>query len=764
MVSGRLASAPPNDAAQLMHNEPGLIRVRGEILSTPERGMGPRGLMRRFDLREPAIAFDVGVESMVDSSGTFRTAQGRLRVFVQRGDVNGRIGDDVEVFGMFAPPRPPLNPGEIDRQRLMRMEGRSGFVTVEHTRLVDVVEDHSPSLWTQFLRWRDRVRRDLIEQIPTRGSSVDRDALLVAMLLGDESPDLAEVEDSFRRTGLTHLIAISGFNLVVLAGTVVWLVRLGRTPRRWHGVLMLAVVCAYLIFVRPETPVLRAGVMTICAGLSIGLGRRWSGLGIISLSAVVLLLWRPQDLFNPGFQLSFAVVYALVLLQPRVVTWMMRGPPTWTWRWCAGLVAKQALAAAIVAWLIAAPITAYHFGMISPVGVVGTLVSLPVASAVLAIGYVRLILLIVAAPVAHLLDGMLGLLTGLFIGLIQSIDLVPFGVINLPKLSAVVACAAVAGVAMTLGTGRRELRVAGLMMVGATVLITVAAKAMPRWSGSLRMDMIAVGDGSCYVVRSGGSTVVYDAGSGHDSSAGRRSIVPVLRELGVVGIDAVIVSHPNLDHFMAVPDLVAEFGVGRLIVTDQFLKAADQDADGAAAFMLDHADSRGIEIEVAAAGRVERFGNATWTWIHPRSPASFKEVNDSSQVVSVEFEGRSILLCGDIGPRAIESIMRDGKVLGADILELPHHGSFNAEAEGFVKFLDPEVVLQSTGPRRMQRDRWQSVATNGRRWVTCRDGAVSVVIWPDGAMKVKAFRDAGSTATLPARVQGGPAQVQTAPR
>ena len=114
--------------------------------------------------------------------------------------------------------------------------------------------------------------------------------------------------------------------------------------------------------------------------------------------------------------------------------------------------------------------------------------------------------------------------------------------------------------------------------------------------------MLAVGDGSCYVLRSGGRTVIFDAGSAGDLDAGRRTIVPALGRLGVRAVDAVAVSHANLDHYSAVIEIVDAVGAATVLVTPQLLETAAAEPAGPVMYLLDELARRYVPVSTVRAG------------------------------------------------------------------------------------------------------------------------------------------------------------------
>jgi competence protein ComEC len=514
--------------------------------------------------------------------------------------------------------------------------------------------------------------------------------------------------------------------------------------QRWHGLLIIVVVLIYLFVVEVRMPVLRAGVMTIAASLALVWGRRLRVSGLVALSAILLLLYRPDQLFNAGFQLTFGVVLGLVHLAPRVRRrWF--GPPQYeaqTVGEMIGQCAKTALVVSIVAWLIATPIAAFHFGMIAPLGIPLSLIAVPLSAAILALGYLKIALSAVLPSIALVIGIPLSILADVLLTIVLVSDSIPWSRAYVPYPSVTWSLLALGWVTWWgLGRGWRE------QLGLAQVVVLVALIAWLLWpiryangnADHLRIDMLAVGDGSCYVVRDGESTVMFDAGSSTDLNVGRRSLVPALRRLGVRSIDALAISHADLDHYSAVLELCDEFDVAEVLVTPQFMEEARAIPEGPVAFLMQALTMRRVAVQEIAAGQSRVFGRATWNWMHPQADGRYERSNEGSMVISVEHPPRRVLFCGDIQSLATKTLLANGPISQADVLELPHHGSFDDTAVKFVQAIKPSIVMQSTGWARWRRDKWAEHLKHVERLVTVRDGACTVEIDPAGEMVVHRF-------------------------
>jgi competence protein ComEC len=742
-----------DDLAGFMGDAAELVHVRGVATRAPELRRRTTGSMARFDYRKPATYFPMRVKALVDRSGVAKPLRGTVLVRVDESLPPFRAGDVLDVRGFLMLPPSPRNPGEFDLRKYARSLGQAGILSVPSRELVVIEPRMRGGMATAILNWRDELRRRagawLLADLPESNSS-QRDWLLVNLLLGERESQIDGWYEAFQRVGLAHILAISGFHLAVLAGFVLVVARLIGGSSRGHGWLVIGVVLLYLFLVEVRMPVLRAGVMTIAASLGLVFGRHLRAGGLVSLSAILLLLWRPDELFNPGFQLTYGVVLGLIHLVPPVRRrWFGRpNAEAATIGQMLGEWLKTALVVSIVAWLVATPMALYHFGMISPLGAPLSVIAVPLSAVLLAVGYTKMVLSAFLPSAAMLLGIPLSIGADLLLAIVRAMDDLPWSVLHAPYPSVMWSIAALAWVCWwCLARRRFGWRRAAMWAACAGIVAWAALPALRSTSPSaLRVDMLAVGDGSCYVVRGRESTVLFDAGSSSNLDAGRRTIIPALRRLGVRSVDAIVISHADLDHYSAVLEIVDEFDVGAVHVTPQFVSAADQGASSPAAHVMDALTSRRVAVKRAAAGDVLELGSMRWTWLHPPASDEFQRDNDSSMVVLIEAAAHRVLLCGDIQQEAIARLLRACVDLRADIVELPHHGSFNEEAIALLRTVDPSVVMQSTGWSRWQRDRWASELAHRRRLVTARDGACWVEVTKDGELSTGRFVAQGADA------------------
>ena len=742
---------------RFLTDESQLAEVTGTLEGEPWLRSRERGAMGAFNWERPVTLGVLRVESVTVAGGAAATVSGKLLLRINRANPSLAAGQRMRARGWLSAVDGPSNPGEIDHRQRLAQRGIIGQLSLEHGGNWQRLPGPGWSIrrWWSSLRRGTAAAADRSLSLGLEEQPVQR-GLLQTLLLGQWSDDLGEVREDFRRVGLAHLLTISGAHLGMLMGIVWMVLRLvvSKPPQAAQGALV--VLLAYLMALPVTVPILRSAIMagTFCIGY--GSGRRASGLSLLSVACVVVLLWRPTELFSPGFQLSFGIVAALIVFAKPTSHWLWPPPsirllapsPTETvMRW-----SVDYLAVSIVAFLVALPLVAYHFQVISPLAILLSVLALPVVWAMLAVGYVKILVGVMLPSGSILLAEPLAWVTDMMLGLVNRASNWPAATLELghpPPLTWTLASVGLvtAWLAGQFATRRAAMAVAvGLM--GSWLLVSQYPPAW-AWLGRDRatgdaaaLHMFAVGDGSCFVVELGGETIMFDCGSAAYFDVGTQSIVPALRTLGIGRIDTLVLSHADLDHFNGSLDVADAIAIGRVVVSPQLLAEANADADGATAFVVDQLRQRGIEVHTVARGWRETAGDAELEILWPPPELVTRWNNDVSLVMSVRVAGRRLLLSGDVQQLALTAMLEESVDLSADVADLPHHGSFVEASPQWLAAVSPQVVLQSSGRSRLRRDKWQRVL-EGRaieRYVTARHGHVTVRVDRSGRIEVETFR------------------------
>jgi competence protein ComEC len=237
-----------------------------------------------------------------------------------------------------------------------------------------------------------------------------------------------------------------------------------------------------------------------------------------------------------------------------------------------------------------------------------------------------------------------------------------------------------------------------------------------------------------------GKTLLIDAGSSTISDPARTCLIPYLKRFGVARIDSAFISHANHDHLNAIEDTALHLGLHHVYVSPFFHSHAA--GNPPAESLLQTLDHLGHLPIVLSAGQRLAIDNTTTPTLDVLWPATGRalDANNSSLVLRLTVNGRSILFPGDIQEPAQRQLLGRPALLRSDILIAPHHGSSEPTTADLLRVVNPSIILASNDDRLSQKQRnLETLASARRLYRTHRSGAITVVISPDGQMNVDTF-------------------------
>jgi len=668
--------------------------------------------------RRPLVPVDaIAVER---SGAAIPLCAGEMRVRLPRGAAAARAGSELILRGRWRTlPRPVLGSG------WPRDPGFTGYVSVEEVSVAAVPSYRAHPLLTT----RGRTERQLHRLMGRHGPLAD------ALLLGRRETLDRELSDRFARTGLVHLLAISGGHVALIGAVFVLLGRMLRLPRNAVAWVTILLVAVYLAVIGAPASAVRSGIMLSLALVATVLQRPSATLPIVSAAAFVILAVDPMAAVDIGFQLSFAGVLGIILLHGAM---MRRLPKRWkkvpAARWLA-----ESLSVSVAAFVITAPVVAHHFGQVAWVSIVANLPAVPLTSlALIGIGGAAA-LEPVAPPVARLLADGAGLALDLLNGVVDAAIRVPGGhaAVARPQWWLWAAAGLVFLLALdAAGRMRDRVRwaVAAMSAAAAFLLLPLAGTAA---GGEMEIVFIDVGQGDAVAIRTpAGRWLLVDAGERDDGwDAGERRVLPYLRARGARRIEALVLTHPHADHVGGAAAVMRGMEVERVIEPGLPL--------GSTVYLetLRAAEERGVEWAAARQDRLLRVDGVELLFLWPTVDVldASADPNDISAVIRVRYAGFSALLTGD-APAWVEERLaaRYGAGLRADVLKAGHHGSRTSSSGAFLDAVEPELVVVSAGVRNdyghPHAEVLRRVAARGMDLArTDEDGTVRVRVEPGGA-------------------------------
>jgi competence protein ComEC len=623
----------------------------------------------------------------VAEGGMLRPAEGRIRLTVRRPGRRWRWGDRLRVTTTLRLPRNFENPGRFDYVGHLARRGVHVTAAAWDPATVHRLPSTRHGARLRIERWRARVGARIRARVPAPGG-----ALLEALVLGDQGGIRDDLREAFMRAGVVHVLSVSGLHIALVAAGAFGLAHylLGRSERVLLALpvrpvaatLALVPVALYTVLSGLGVPVLRAAAMVVAATAGQLSGRSIDPLRSLVVAALALMLVFPTAALDVGAQLSFVSVAALVWGTRRLGGHGRRGPRI-----------RDAILASPCALAGTAPLTAFHFGQLSIVGLIANPVVVPIfGSAVVLLGLLGAVAEPLSPPLADVSFAIAGRILRVGVAVVAAFAAVPAASIAVPTPSLAQLVSLYGLLAGFLLRGRARGAIVALAIAG--LLVDAADRAThapsPR---ATRVTFLDVGQGDAALVElPGGRTLVVDAGGfpGSEFDTGEGIVSPFLLQRGILRPDALVMTHAHPDHSGGLASLLRHH-------PPQEFWWTGVPGDGRAWRRLERAiAASGAHVRVLSAGApLPEFARGVVV-LHP-SDTHGLSLNDSSLTLRLEADGGSVLLTGDIEALAEARLLRRPERLESTILKVPHHGSRTSSAPAFVAAVRPEIAIMSVG-------------------------------------------------------------------
>jgi competence protein ComEC len=672
----------PASSLLAAYNGSGGLTVEGIIDSEPQP-------------RNDRVRFLVAAQQVTQAGQTYATSG--LVLVDTPATADFAYGDRVRVTGdMFRPPT-------YDNFSYADYLARTGvFSQMSYASTEIVGSGFGSSIVTALLQFKAQARTNIENALPEPYSG-----LLMGILLGDERNIAPEVEDAFARTGAAHVIAISGYNMVIVSGIVLEsLKRLKVRPRR-AAYATIVIVALYTLFVGASASVLRAALMSILLIIGENIVRRKTFLpASLAFAAFALSLWNPLTLYDVGFQLSLFATLSIVLFSDPLTRTMQRGldralPPSVAQP--IGAFLASTLIVSLAAQILTLPLITLYFERISVVSLLVNVIIVPIQPPILILGGLATLIAFIAPVVAQALYLATLLPLAWTTGVVRAFADLPFAeaAAQLPPRLVALFFSVVIGLAMLQATQpdwltrlgsfvrRRPTMIATSLSVAA-LLTLVGTLFAARPDGYLHVWLLTMGHSNAILVQTpGGAQILVDGGRFPSS---------LLLALGDRlpfndrSLEVVAVTQPDEFDYGALTDVLARYPA-ELVLTNGQPNLAAQYANLQAAF------GGATVIEAVSGYSVDFSDGSQLEVLSPETtPALEDDLDDGALVLRLRYGEMSFLLTGDASSSNQHAMLDNGIDVSANALVLPQHGAPGSLSDDFLAAVAPQMVLLQSDP------------------------------------------------------------------
>ncbi len=682
-----------------------------------------------------------------DVSGVVQVYAPKFPGFTERDFPYYHYGDLIEFGGVPNPPESLQSETDFDFAEYLSRQGIYSVVySPANVKLIESGQKNDQMEWIHHLR--RSISASLEKALPE-----PQCALAQAMLLGERSSISPEVMDDFSRSGTSHLLAISGVHVGIVAGIAlsagIWI--FGRR-RPTYFLLALAVIWLYVVLSGMSPSAWRAATMGSLWLWADWLGRQRSAFTALAFAAAIMLAINPRIMSDVGFQLSFAAMAGLVFLTPIIQNWARKvfgnkeGEVSSTLRFFI-----TSFAVTLGAVLATLPLVAYYFEYISLMSMPATLFTLPAGPGIIVTSALTGLAGIFAPGIADILGWLPWFFVTYVIEVVRLSAAIPFASIDVEAGAPAVYTyygILIAALWIPKNSSRIKgltaimkahfLKVPGfvsriptkwivLPLVIATILVWTAA--ITALDSRLHVYVLDIGQGDAILIQKENQQILIDGGPGSEE---------IMEELGDRlpfwdrTIELVVLTHPDADHITGLIEVLQRYEVEKILTSGQ-----EHDSN---LYMEwdDLIEEKGIEQINARVGQQVIMADGIFLDVlHPSETpieGTTSDLNTNSVVMRLKYENFSMLLTGDIEIEAEALLLKHDCRLKSTILKVAHHGSSSSTSPGFLAEVAPLIAVISAGednkfghPTEEVLEKLEKAVGRESIYLTAEDGTIEFI-------------------------------------
>jgi competence protein ComEC len=546
-----------------------------------------------------------------------------------------------------------------------------------------------------------------------------------ALLIADQHEIPPETRDRYARSGMVHMLSISGLHVAIVAGAMMMVLQAAHLSRGAASLIGVVLTIVYVAVIGAPPPAVRSATMLAMVAASRAAQRPTSQWAALAVGAFVPLV-QPRTVLDLGYQLSVVGIAGLIAsgsLARRVLAPRLKG---------VRLQIARELMTSIVATIITAPLIAWYFGRLSLIAPLANLAAGPVISILQPTLFLALTLA-PFEPLARVFAAAAHPMLLAFDTIASVASGIPFASIEVVPSLGTVILGACAVIAMVVACVSRYPARPAILTLSCICLTLVSPAIRLPYRGGFEMHVLDVGQGDAILLRSDrGRWIIVDAGRvWKTGDAGRSTIVPYIMSRGGP-VEALIISHAHADHIGGATSVL------RYLHPHVFWDAAFAQGSQVYATSLRAAETAGTRWRRVHPDDTMRVDGVLIRFLAPDSAwtASLDDPNEASTVASVEFGETKFLLMGD-AERDEEAWLIDhaSSDLRADVLKVGHHGSSTSSTDRFLNAVQPSLAVISVGADNLyghpSTDVIASLGRVGARTVRT-DRAGTIIVRSDG--------------------------------
>lgn len=582
-------------------------------------------------------------------------------------------GDSLYIEGEFKQPEEARNYKGYNYKQYLKTKKIIGTVELEKSKILK-------SSNGSFIHNIQKYIRDTIN-----GTLTDEEGnLLLAILLGDKDKLSEDIQESFKTSNLSHMLAVSGAHVSYIILGLTYVLQNSIIGKKNGKIVCIIFLLAFMAITNFTPSVTRACIMAILTLFSSIIYRKSDVYTNISVAALITLIFNPYSLLDLGFQLSYGGTIGIIIFIKRIQEKKSNSKVI--------NYIKQMALVSIYANIIIIPIMMYHFNTVSFTFIISNIMASPILGIIVITGFLFIIASITVKPLTRLIAIFIKPILSILIKISQICSKLPFSniLVVTPYMFNVISYYAIILYCIKSKKNNKCKIIICLLIV--LILINFIIYIFPQ---KLRIFFIDVGQGdSTLIITPDKKTVLIDGGGSDSFDVGEKVLLPYLLDRRILKIDYVLISHFDTDHCGGILTIMEKVKVKNIIISEQAEHSENYERFKK---LMIHKRIRLIEVKKGDKIKIGRYSE--FKILFPTSRLlSENPLNNNSIVAQFNYNNFKMLFTGDIEKLAEQQILKTEKAeIRADILKVAHHGSKTSSIPEFIKAVRPKIALIGVG-------------------------------------------------------------------
>lgn len=637
-------------------------------------------------------------------------------------------GDKIEFISTYKLPSIKRNEGGFDYMQYLKTKKIAGIVdtTLEEIKVIE--KNKAPLTKTIIHNFKSNLITKVTKILPK-----DTAGICIGLLLGDKTLISEEVQNNFKQSSLSHMLAISGAHVSYILLGITTFLQVLKAHKRWSKIVIIIFLIFFMALVGYTPSVTRACVMSIISLMAGILFRKSNIYQNLALSSIIILLMNPYSLLDIGFQLSFGGTIGIVIFMQKQAKTKIQNELTINSNeknknkliykildYIKGLIKVS-----ISANLIILPIMIYHFNTISATFLISNILASPILAVSLILGLIFIVFVLIFTPIAIIISYILNVVLQILIQITNFTSKLPLSqiLISTPKLWQIVLYYFIL-LTFKQSTNNNIIDKENLEIKEVTsnynlslimkkifskyqkiiLIIEILILIFPYFikipTSNLNINFIDVGQGDSTLIETPSrKTILIDGGGSEFGSfdVGEKTLLPYLLDKNIMQLDYIMFSHFDTDHCGGLLTILEKIKVKNIIISKQ------GEVSSNFKHLLEIIRNKNVNIIVAKAGTSIKIDKECYFYIlFPEDNLISENVLNNNSIVAKFYyrNNFSILFTGDIEKiaenRLIE-LYKNTSILKSNILKVAHHGSKTSSTEELLKLIKPQIALIGVG-------------------------------------------------------------------